>query len=117
VPDDVTSKDILDRFFSVLHAEFSTDADGHRRTKRQDRSLQVAFPEYDLYDDAGNKGDDRRLSARALAEYRDETGLNVLRNLARGRGSSVAERRQAALALDKIGDSQGVQLLQELLDS
>ncbi|THA81200.1 nucleotidyltransferase [Streptomyces sp. A0592] len=52
VPGDVTSKDILDRFFKVLHAEFGTDADGHRRTKRQDRSLQVSFPEYDLYVDA-----------------------------------------------------------------
>ena len=52
VPSDVTSKDLLDRFFSVLHAEFGTDSDGHRRTKRQDRSLQVSFPEYDLYVDA-----------------------------------------------------------------
>jgi hypothetical protein len=52
VPSDVTSKDILDRFFTVLHAEFGSDADGHRRTKRQDRSLQVSFPEYDLYVDA-----------------------------------------------------------------
>ncbi|MFF7146274.1 nucleotidyltransferase [Streptomyces nodosus] len=52
VPGDVTSKGILDRFFKVLHAEFGTDADGHRRTKRQDRSLQVSFPEYDLYVDA-----------------------------------------------------------------
>ncbi|MCL6670509.1 nucleotidyltransferase domain-containing protein [Streptomyces panaciradicis] len=52
VPGDVTAKDILDRFFKVLHAEFGTDADGHRRTKRQDRSLQVSFPEYDLYVDA-----------------------------------------------------------------
>lgn len=52
VPNDVTSKDILDRFFTVLHAEFGSDGDGHRRTKRQDRSLQVAFPEYDLYVDA-----------------------------------------------------------------
>ncbi|KXO99706.1 Uncharacterised protein (plasmid) [Tsukamurella tyrosinosolvens] len=52
VPSDVTSKDILDRFFAVLHAEFGTDPDGHRRTKRQDRSLQVSFPEYDLYVDA-----------------------------------------------------------------
>lgn len=52
VPSDVTSRDILDRFFSVLHAEFGTDSDQHRRTKRQDRSLQVAFPEYDLYVDA-----------------------------------------------------------------
>ena len=52
VPNDVTSKDILDRFFTVLHSEFGSDDDGHRRTKRQDRSLQVAFPEYDLYVDA-----------------------------------------------------------------
>ena len=52
VPSDVTSKDILDRFFTVLHAEFGSDNDGHRRTKRQDRSLQVSFPEYDLYVDA-----------------------------------------------------------------
>lgn len=52
VPNGVTSKDILDRFFTVLHAEFGSDDDGHRRTKRQDRSLQVSFPEYDLYVDA-----------------------------------------------------------------
>uniref|UniRef100_UPI003D8C301A SMODS domain-containing nucleotidyltransferase n=1 Tax=Gordonia sp. B7-2 TaxID=3420932 RepID=UPI003D8C301A len=52
VPWTVTSKDILDRFFTVLHAEFGSDDDGHRRTKRQDRSLQVSFPEYDLYVDA-----------------------------------------------------------------
>lgn len=52
LPGDVTSRDILDKFFSVLHAEFGVDADGHRRTKRQDRSLQVSFPEYDLYVDA-----------------------------------------------------------------
>lgn len=52
LPSDVTSQDILDRFFTVLHAEFGSDGDGHRRTKRQDRSLQVSFPEYDLYVDA-----------------------------------------------------------------
>lgn len=52
MPSDVTSKDILDKFFTVLHAEFGADSDGHRRTKRQDRSLQVSFPEYDLYVDA-----------------------------------------------------------------
>lgn len=52
VPSDVMSQDILDRFFKVLHAEFGTDSEGHRRTKRQDRSLQVSFPEYDLYVDA-----------------------------------------------------------------
>ena len=48
----VPSHDILDRFFKVLHAEFGIDSDGHRRTKRQDRSLQVSFPEYDLHVDA-----------------------------------------------------------------
>lgn len=52
VPDDVTSTVILDKFFNVLHREFGSDGDGHRRTKRQDRSLQVSFPEYDLYVDA-----------------------------------------------------------------
>lgn len=52
VPADVTSGDLLDRFFKVLHAEFGLDDDGHRRTKRQDRSLQVSFPEFDLYVDA-----------------------------------------------------------------
>jgi hypothetical protein len=52
VPGDVTSQDILDRFFTILHAEFGSDAGGHRRTKRQDRSLQVSFPEFDLYVDA-----------------------------------------------------------------
>lgn len=52
LPSDVTSQDILDQFFTVLHAEFGTDNDGHRRTKRQDRSLQISFPEYDLYVDA-----------------------------------------------------------------
>lgn len=48
----VTSKDILDRFFTVLNAEFGRDDYGHQRTKRQDRSLQVSFPEYDLFVDA-----------------------------------------------------------------
>ncbi|MFN3923916.1 MAG: SMODS domain-containing nucleotidyltransferase, partial [Pseudarthrobacter sp.] len=52
LPADVTSKDILDKFFDVLHAAFGRDASGHQRTKRQDRSLQVDFPEYDLYVDA-----------------------------------------------------------------
>lgn len=52
LPSDVTSQEILDKFFTVLHREFGTDSDGHRRTKRQDRSLQVSFPEYDLYVDA-----------------------------------------------------------------
>lgn len=52
VPSDVTSKELLDRFFTVLHAEFGTDPDGHRRVRRQARSLQISFPEYDLYVDA-----------------------------------------------------------------
>lgn len=52
LPPDVTSQEILDRFFKVLHAAFGTDEDGRRRTKRQDRSLQVSFPEFDLYVDA-----------------------------------------------------------------
>ncbi len=52
VPTEVSSHDILDRFFEVLHTEFGSDSDGHRRTKRQDRSLQVSFPQYDLYVDA-----------------------------------------------------------------
>ncbi|WBM79129.1 nucleotidyltransferase [Cryobacterium breve] len=48
----VTATEILDRFFKVLNAAFGRDAAGHLRTKRQDRSLQVSFPEYDLYVDA-----------------------------------------------------------------
>lgn len=52
VPSDVTSENVLDRFFKVLHGEFGTDADGHRRVKRQARSLKVSFPEYDLDVDA-----------------------------------------------------------------
>ena len=52
LPNDVTSKDILDRFFKVLHAEFGTDSSGRRRVVRQDRSLKIAFPEYDLDVDA-----------------------------------------------------------------
>ncbi|MBN9493074.1 nucleotidyltransferase [bacterium] len=52
MPDEVTSQDILDHFFKVLNEEFGRDEDGHLRTKRQARSLQVSFPEYDLYVDA-----------------------------------------------------------------
>lgn len=52
LPSDVTSKEILDKFFDVLHGAFGRDSEGHQRTKRQDRSLQVDFPEYDLYVDA-----------------------------------------------------------------
>lgn len=49
---DVTSAEILDHFFKVLNGAFGRDPDGHLRTKRQARSLQVVFPEYDLYVDA-----------------------------------------------------------------
>ena len=52
LPSDVSSREILDRFFTALHAEFGNDDEVHRRTKRQDRSLQVSFPQYDLYVDA-----------------------------------------------------------------
>lgn len=52
LPDDVTSKDILDHFFKVLNKAFGRDADGHLRTKRQARSLQVSFPDFDLHVDA-----------------------------------------------------------------
>jgi len=52
MPDDVTSQGILDHFFKVLNGAFGRDSAGHIRTKRQDRSLQVSFPEYDLYVDA-----------------------------------------------------------------
>lgn len=52
LPSEATSKDILDRFFTVLHKEFGTDEEGHRRTKRQDRSLQISFSDFDLYVDA-----------------------------------------------------------------
>lgn len=52
MPSDVTSTQILDKFFTVLHKEFGTGSEGHRRTKRQDRSLKVSFPEYDLDVDA-----------------------------------------------------------------
>lgn len=38
---------VLDEFFEVLDAKFGTDAAGNKRVKRQDRSLVVAFPEYD----------------------------------------------------------------------
>lgn len=52
LPDDLTSKEILDRFFSVLDTEFGNDDEGEPRVIRQDRSLQVRFPDYDLYVDA-----------------------------------------------------------------
>lgn len=46
IPASVTSDDILNLFFKVLHTEFGADDDDHPRTKRQDRSLQVSFPEF-----------------------------------------------------------------------
>jgi hypothetical protein len=52
LPDEVTSKQILDRFFSVLATEFGNDDEGNPRVIRQDRSLQVRFPDFDLYVDA-----------------------------------------------------------------
>ena len=52
IPTEVSADVILDHFFTVLHKEFGTDDDGHRRTSRQDRSLKVKFPEYDLHVDA-----------------------------------------------------------------
>lgn len=50
--DDVEAQDILDHFFNVLDDEFGVDDDGGPRCVRQDRSVQVSFPEYDLYVDA-----------------------------------------------------------------
>ncbi|MEK0226178.1 nucleotidyltransferase [Bifidobacterium mongoliense] len=52
IPKTVTSGEILDRFFNILNVEFGTDDEGHRRTKRQDKSLQISFPEFGLYVDA-----------------------------------------------------------------
>jgi hypothetical protein len=52
LPNTVTSSEILDRFFKVLNETFGRDSEGHIRTKRQARSLQVTFPEFDLYVDA-----------------------------------------------------------------
>jgi hypothetical protein len=53
IDSDVAGDTVLNEFFKVLDAEFGTDSDGNRRVKRQARSLQVAFPEYDgLYVDA-----------------------------------------------------------------
>jgi hypothetical protein len=50
---DVKHKTVFNAFFEVLDAEFGRDNDGKRRVRRQARSLQVAFPEYDgLYVDA-----------------------------------------------------------------
>ena len=53
VADDELPKTLLAEFERVLRATFPTPADGKVRVKRQARSLQVLFPEYDgLYVDA-----------------------------------------------------------------
>ncbi len=52
MPDTVTSKEILDHVFTVLDQEFGNGDDGSPRCVRQDRSVQVDFPEFDLYVDA-----------------------------------------------------------------
>ncbi|QOH59674.1 SMODS domain-containing nucleotidyltransferase [Rhodococcus rhodochrous] len=50
---DVEPSEVLDRFFTVLDDRYGTDGAGKRRVRRQARSLQVAFPEFDgLYVDA-----------------------------------------------------------------
>lgn len=51
-PDTTTGQKVLDEFFKVLDSAFGTDGDGKKRVRRQTRSLQVAFGEYDdLYVD------------------------------------------------------------------
>lgn len=53
VEDDVLPKTFLTEFERVLRKAFPTPKDGEVRVKRQARSLQVSFPEYDgLYVDA-----------------------------------------------------------------
>ncbi len=53
VEDDVLPKTLLGAFERVLRKAFPTPAEGKVRVKRQARSLQVSFPEYDgLYVDA-----------------------------------------------------------------
>lgn len=47
IDDDVAASTVLDRFFTVLDAEFGIDAEGNNRVKRQARSLTIEFPEYD----------------------------------------------------------------------
>lgn len=50
---EASGDEVLDAFFKVLDAEFGRDANGSPRVRRQARSLQVAFPEFDgLYVDA-----------------------------------------------------------------
>jgi hypothetical protein len=47
IDDDVAASTVLDKFYTVLNAEFGTDADGNARVKRQARSITIEFPEYD----------------------------------------------------------------------
>lgn len=49
----VSGQEVLNAFFKVLNAEYGRDDSGAPRVRRQARSLQVTFPEYDgLYVDA-----------------------------------------------------------------
>lgn len=51
-PDETSGQAVLDAFFTVLDNAYGTDDDGKKRVRRQARSLQVAFPEYEgLYVD------------------------------------------------------------------
>jgi hypothetical protein len=53
LPDDVEPGDLLDRFFDVLSDAFPPGDDGEPRVKKNARSVQVLFPEFDdLYVDA-----------------------------------------------------------------
>lgn len=53
LPADVDPQDLLDQVFEILDNHYGKTSDGKRRAKRQDRSVQVLFPEYDgLYVDA-----------------------------------------------------------------
>lgn len=47
LPEDVSASDLLDTIEAVLMSEF-----GEERVERQDRSIQVDFPDWDLYVDA-----------------------------------------------------------------
>lgn len=53
IGDNVSGQTVLSSFFKVLDDKFGVDDEGKRRVRRQARSLQVSFPEYDgLYVDA-----------------------------------------------------------------
>lgn len=47
IGDDVEAKSVLDKFYTVLDAEFAVDAGGNKRVRRQARSITIDFPEYD----------------------------------------------------------------------